>query len=155
MKRSVLFRLLSMLLVFAMLVELLPAGAFAAPAEEDDYLPPAQAEAVPDEPAETEGTTEAETPDPTVLGEITELREENVKHFRMDDGTYTAVAYDQPVHYEDANGTWQDIDNTLHYEAATRDTNAIYRTGPGPKRAIRYREKKFSKRMIPLKTALP
>ena len=131
MKRSVLFRLLSMLLVFAMLVELLPAGAFAAPAEEDDYLPPAQAEAVPDEPAESEATAEAETPDPAVLGEMTELREENVKHFRMEDGTFTAVAYDQPVHYEDADGKWQDIDNTLFYQAASDAEKATYKTGPG------------------------
>ena len=45
--------------------------------------------------------------------EITERREESVKHFRLEDGTVTAVQYDAPVHYLDGSGKWQDIDNTL------------------------------------------
>lgn len=45
--------------------------------------------------------------------EITSLREENVKHFRLADGTYEAVVYTHPVHRKDENGVWQDIDNTL------------------------------------------
>lgn len=45
--------------------------------------------------------------------EIEELREENVKHFRLEDGTYVAAQYDVPVHYLDENGNWQDINNSL------------------------------------------
>ncbi len=45
--------------------------------------------------------------------EIKELRDENVKHFRLEDGTYIAAQYDVPVHYLDENGDWQDIDNSL------------------------------------------
>lgn len=45
--------------------------------------------------------------------EVEELRDENVKHFRLDDGSYIAAQYDKPVHYLDENGEWQDIDNTL------------------------------------------
>ena len=44
---------------------------------------------------------------------MTELREESVKHFRLEDGTYMAVQYQTPVHYLDENGYWQNIDNTL------------------------------------------
>ena len=44
--------------------------------------------------------------------EMTERREENVKHFHCPDGTNIAVQYDMPVHYLD-NGEWKDIDNTL------------------------------------------
>ena len=44
--------------------------------------------------------------------EMTERREENVKHFHCQDGTNIAVQYDMPVHYLD-NGEWKDIDNTL------------------------------------------
>ena len=54
--------------------------------------------------------------DDTVIGEvveITSLREENVKHFRLADGTYEAVVYAKPVHRQDENGVWQDIDNNL------------------------------------------
>ena len=52
-----------------------------------------------------------------ILTEVPELREENVKHFRLEDGTYLAAQYEQPVHYED-NGEWKDIDNTLSLQAA-------------------------------------
>lgn len=54
--------------------------------------------------------------DKEVIGEIVEvtsLREENVKHFRLADGTYEVVVYAQPVHRKDENGVWQDIDNSL------------------------------------------
>jgi len=45
--------------------------------------------------------------------EVTELREENTKHFRLEDGTYLAASYVAPVHYKDEEGKWQDIDNRL------------------------------------------
>ena len=45
--------------------------------------------------------------------EIVERREENVKHFRLPDGSYEAVAYAKPVHRKNADGVWQDIDNAL------------------------------------------
>ena len=50
--------------------------------------------------------------------EITELREENVKYFQQPDGTRVAAMYTSPVHYEDENGVWQDIDNTLTAEGS-------------------------------------
>ena len=53
-----------------------------------------------------------------ILFEATELREENVKHFRLSDGNYIAAQYNYPVHYSDENGEWQDIDNTLHDSGA-------------------------------------
>ena len=49
----------------------------------------------------------------TSIEEIEELREENVKHFRMPDGKYKAVVYSEPVHRRDSEGNWQDINNTL------------------------------------------
>lgn len=45
--------------------------------------------------------------------EIESLREENVKHFRLANGTFEAVIYSEPVHRKDQNGIWQDIDNSL------------------------------------------
>ena len=47
------------------------------------------------------------------LYELTELRSENVKHFRLSDGSYIAAQYTSDVHYLDESGIWQDIDNTL------------------------------------------
>ena len=45
--------------------------------------------------------------------EITDRREESVKHFRTEDGSFAAAQYNYPVHEQDENGKWQDIDNTL------------------------------------------
>lgn len=45
--------------------------------------------------------------------ELTERREESVKHFRLEDGSIMAVQYAVPVHRVDENGKWQDIDNSL------------------------------------------
>lgn len=45
--------------------------------------------------------------------EITSLRSENVKHFQLPDGTFQAVVYGEPVHRLNADGEWEEIDNTL------------------------------------------
>ncbi len=46
--------------------------------------------------------------------EIVELREENVKHFALENGKYQAVVYAEAVHRKDEYGIWQDIDNRLY-----------------------------------------
>ena len=63
------------------------------------------------------------------VNEIVSLREENVKHFSLPNGTYRAVAYDSAVHRLDENGKWQDIDNSLL--AATEKGKAVLRTADG------------------------
>lgn len=57
------------------------------------------------------------------IKEVEELREENVKHFEMPDGTFKAIVYGEPVHRKDADGKWQDIDNTLSSEKENGNTN--------------------------------
>lgn len=53
-----------------------------------------------------------------------------MKHFRMEGGSYLAMAYDTPVHYRDAAGLWQDYDNTL--QTVRRDgTVSAYRVENG------------------------
>ena len=51
--------------------------------------------------------------DVVVLEEDEALRDENIKHFKLSDGTTKAVVYSQAVHYKDADGKWVDIDNAL------------------------------------------
>ncbi len=48
----------------------------------------------------------------SILEEDITKRESNVKHFRLSDGSYVAVIYNESVHYE-KDGEWKDIDNTL------------------------------------------
>ena len=55
----------------------------------------------------------AALPNEGVVYEVLDRREETVKHFRDSDGSYVAAQYEYPVHELDANGEWQDIDNSL------------------------------------------
>ena len=55
--------------------------------------------------------------------ELEMRRGETVKHFRMPDGTIIAVQYQNPVHYADENGEWQDIDNTLTVSGSEYSTS--------------------------------
>ena len=88
---------LAIFLSVLMIFYLIPATAYASPFEATD------AESVVSEPAEYTGE----------IFEDINRREENVKHFRLEDGTYMAAQYDTAVHSLDENGEWQNIDNTL------------------------------------------
>ncbi len=58
-----------------------------------------------------------------VLEEDKALREENVKHFKLSNGTTKAVIYPGAVHYKDANGNWIDIDNALTLNGSEYSTS--------------------------------
>jgi len=47
-----------------------------------------------------------------IMGELYHLREANVKHFRMSDGSMEKALYVEPIHFE-RDGSWSDIDNRL------------------------------------------
>ena len=103
-ERNIWLRVLSMILTLALLISCIPNQVYAMAGE-------ALAELL-----EREETAETiETPNETKRGvyEVTERREANVKHFALEDGTYTAVMYGGAVHTQDAEGNWQDIDNRL------------------------------------------
>lgn len=53
-----------------------------------------------------------------IVREVTELREESVKHFLCEDGSYIAATYSSPVHYQE-NGEWKEIDNSLSLDRTT------------------------------------
>lgn len=48
-----------------------------------------------------------------IVHELKEKRNLTNKHFMLEDGTYRAQISLSPVHYEDVQGIWQDIDTTL------------------------------------------
>ena len=51
-----------------------------------------------------------------IVEEYVEMREENVKHFKMSDGTCKAVFYNEPVHYlDEQDHTYKEIDNTFTF----------------------------------------
>jgi len=49
--------------------------------------------------------------------EDTAKRSEREKHFMLSDGSYLAVQYMEPVHFLSDDGKWEDINNTLSFEA--------------------------------------
>lgn len=108
MKRWRSTRFLSMILVLAMLFQMLPVQSLAATDDESTAV------------AVEEGQHEV-----SVLGEVENLREEDTKHFRLSDGSFVAVSYGMPVHFQNGNGEWMDIDNHLSLAAgAYRTANA-------------------------------
>ena len=109
MKQHYTLRVLSMLLALVLMFELIPTGVLAVENTEGD----------------PEETTVQEVPEgeacETVVGEVEQYREESVKHFRMEDGSFIAVDYGSPVHYsldEGEDKIWHDIDNSLILESA-------------------------------------
>lgn len=63
-----------------------------------------------------------------IVSEVTEMREESVKYFLCDDGSYIAATYAAPVHYNE-NGVWKEIDNTLTLSSKSGET--VYSTKGG------------------------
>ena len=66
----------------------------------------------------------AEETESFILFEDTDKRTETSKTFVMSDGTYEVALYNNAVHYEDTNGNWQEIDNTLVSTATARSASA-------------------------------
>ncbi len=64
-----------------------------------------------------------------IISEVEELRGEFEKHFLLENGEYMAVTYNSPVNYQDANGNWKTIDNTL--EAKEVDGIEIFKNKDG------------------------
>ena len=60
-----------------------------------------------------------------IVSELSEKREESVKNFLLNDGTYLAVQYAEPVHYKNNDDLWADIDNSL--EKIKKNGNDVYR----------------------------
>ncbi len=74
----------------------------------------------------------AEATTPKIIREVTELREESVKHFLCEDGSYIAATYAAPVHYKE-NGEWKEIDNSLSLDRTVLSSsgNPTYTTKSG------------------------
>ena len=99
MKRKTLTKVLSIILATLFVIEILPLTVFAAELETYNHALELQ----------PESSDAAESP---IAFEVTEEREENIKVYQREDGTFSAFTSAVPIHYEE-NGEWKDIDNTL------------------------------------------
>ena len=114
-KNSGIKKFLSVLLTVTLCMQIVPITVFAQSRSETGTESTGSATSEPIE------ESEAQTPE--ILAEEVSLREENVKHFRMSDGTVQAVQYAEPVHYEQ-DGVWLDYDNSLDEVDADEEENA-------------------------------
>lgn len=97
-------KFLSFFLALLLLAQWIPTQVWAAAAADE----PASVSETADAPAE-----DAEAP-AEILGEDEALRSADTKHFYRADGSYTAVKYAAPVHYQPTpDAQWEDIDNSL------------------------------------------
>ena len=104
-------KLLAFFLALALVFQMLPLSIFA---EDTASVGRLGQEAVSKETNQTETKNETVQQSGIVVGEVTDLRGESEKHFRMDDGSFIAVDYGMPVHFTTDDGnSWQEIDNTL------------------------------------------
>ncbi|MBQ9257914.1 MAG: DNRLRE domain-containing protein, partial [Acidaminococcaceae bacterium] len=62
------------------------------------------------------------------LAEEPSLRKKDTKTFRMSDGSFTSVAYDTDIHWQNSSGLWQEIDNTLQLTEDPHTKENIYTT---------------------------
>ena len=106
MKQKRLLRIMSFVLAFIMLLEIGPIHVFATEKPPEEEVPEIPL------PEITAPEPVTEMPEVYIEGEVQELRNEYEKHYRLTDGSFMAVQYQVPVHYED-EGQWVDIDNTL------------------------------------------
>ena len=109
-KAKVLTKLLSMVLCLVMMFYVIPTSIYA---EVSDALNSKEASL---DTASAPSGTERD------IYEVKELREENVKVFRLEDGSFMAASYASAVHYSDESGEWQDIDNSLSSGLSGIDT---------------------------------
>ena len=90
-----------------------------------------------------------------IVGEVTDKREEYSKQFRLDDGSYMAVSYAQPVHFKNSNGKWEEYDNSLIDQissSATEDEiNSNEYTNKRSDIKINYSKKSKENNMVKIK----
>ena len=110
-------KMLSIFLTIVLMVQVLPMNAIASIV--DDITANANSDNILDDIPEPTDTSQTE---PEVVAEEISKREQNVKHFRMDDGTYKAVQYEGSVHFI-LNDEWTDYDNTLTEVDADEEEN--------------------------------
>ena len=126
--KSQFLKLCSMVLIFAMLLNLFPAQAIALELDETET------ESTSEEITSEESTTEEYNAESaTIIAEIPEKRTAFTKDYKLSNGFNMSVVYPEVVHYED-DGQWKEIDNTL--KASGSGANGVYMNTAGGWHAI-------------------
>ncbi len=154
-------RFLALLLVVALLIQLVPVSVLAQEAEYVEESFEADNFDVIGLAEDSRQTSEESLKNAKILFEEEELREENVKHFRLDNGSYIAVQYGSPVHYEE-DGEWVDYDNTLrevstfdgtgvsHYTVTNGDSTRVFAADANTEVLLALRKGNYSLSLTPV-----
>jgi len=81
-----------------------------------------------------------------IVGEDTARRGRYWKTFTMTDGSYDAVTYLFPVHFQ-SNGTWRDIDNTLTPATDSTDGTSVFANTANPT-GVRFAKKSTPNKLV-------
>lgn len=115
------FSMIAFILIFVFMLQMVPAGAvdlIRNATGSNPYKNDAEGSA---SDLTGEASAEGNEPEPYVLGEDESMRDEYTKYYRLSNGSYAAASYEEAVHYRDADGTWQEIDNRMIGTAAADD----------------------------------
>jgi len=138
-------KMLSVLLAIVMFVTFVPNSVYAAVA---DLISENATESTLENDSEN---SEESSKEVYAIGEDISKRTENAKYIRMSDGSYYVAMYNNAVHYQDENGKWQDIDNTLSNSSATdSDDFAGVATSKG-KHTVKFANNSNSSKLVAIK----
>ena len=141
-------KMLSILLAIVMFVTFVPNSVYAAVA---DLISDNSTESTLESDSENSENIEEGSKEVYAIGEDISKRTENAKYIRMSDGSYYVAMYNNAVHYQDENGDWQDIDNTLSgSSAADSDDVAGVATSQG-KHTVKFANNSNSSQLVAIK----
>ena len=141
-------KMLSVLLALVMFVTFVPNSVYAAVA---DLISDNSAESTLENDAENGENIEEGSKEVYALGEDVSKRTENAKYIRMSDGSYYVAMYNNAVHYQDENGDWQDIDNTLSESAAVDSDDVVGVATSKGKHTVKFANNSNSSKLVAIK----
>lgn len=128
MKKRNILRTSIVFVLVALFVFLLPAQVVAQTADEAQTS--ADGQVIQTENGRNGTVAQQEEKPAKILAEINGKRGRFTKHFRLDNGSFMAVQYEYPVHYQDAEGNWVEYDNTLQEKQAENTRKEATQTQP-------------------------
>ena len=138
-------RFLTALLAVAILVAGLPMSVFA----DQLHGTPSSSSQIIDLSNDSTFMNADEMPD-AIMEEI-DKRTENTKYIRLADGSHYIAQYENAIHYQDENGMWQEIDNTLVSSAANGNDDVNGYETSNLKRSIKFANNSNSSKLLTIK----
>ncbi|MCQ2507993.1 MAG: DNRLRE domain-containing protein, partial [Dorea sp.] len=115
-QRNIYWKMISVLLAVALAIQIIPLDCLATSIE--DIENEIEVEEMSDIDNEKFEKTDSSKDEALIISEVDDLREERVKHFLTDDGSYIAASYLEPIHFE-VDDELEDIDNSLIFSKDT------------------------------------